>query len=91
MREAEEVKEEVKTEKKVETPAKDKPVEDACSKDAEIKKEESKKEEEVVEDEKEKDLRRLYVHETLYGLMENVSDKCREVCRFLQNIALKNL
>ena len=39
----------------------------------------------------EKDLRRLYVHETLYELMENVSDKCREVCRFTQNIALKNI
>lgn len=40
---------------------------------------------------KEKDLRRLYVHETLYTLMESVSDKCREVCRFVQNIALKNI
>ena len=39
----------------------------------------------------EKDLRRLYVHETLYELMEDVSDKCREVCRFTQNIALKNI
>ena len=53
---AEEVKEEVKTEKKVETtPAEEKPVEDACSKDEEVKKKES--EEEVVEDEKEKDLK----------------------------------
>ena len=41
--------------------------------------------------EKEKDLRRLYVHETLYELMEEVSDRCREVCRFVQNIALKNI
>ena len=41
--------------------------------------------------EKEKDLRRLYVHEVLYSLMETVSDKCREVCRFVQNIALKNI
>lgn len=40
---------------------------------------------------KEKDLRRLYVHEILYSLMETVSDKCREVCRFVQNIALKNI
>ena len=40
---------------------------------------------------KEKDLRRLYVHETLYELMEEVSDRCREVCRFVQNIALKNI
>ena len=40
---------------------------------------------------KEKDLRRLYVHEELYELMENVSDKCREVCRFVQNVALKNI
>lgn len=39
----------------------------------------------------EKDLRRLYVHEKLYELMENVSDKCRDVCRFVQNIALKNI
>lgn len=54
---AEEVKEEVKTEKKVETtPAEEKPVEDACSKDAEIK-EEKKSEEEVVEDKDEKDLK----------------------------------
>lgn len=40
---------------------------------------------------KEKDVRRLYVHEELYSLMETVSDKCREVCRFVQNIALKNI
>lgn len=54
---AEEVKEEVKTEKKVETtPAEEKPVEDACSKDEEIKKK-KESEEEVVEDEKEKDLK----------------------------------
>ena len=39
----------------------------------------------------EKDLRRLYVHEELYSLMETVSDKCREVCRFVQNIAFKNM
>ena len=53
---AEEVKEEVKTEKKVETtPAEEKPVEDACSKDAEIK-EEKKSEEKGVEDKDEKDL-----------------------------------
>lgn len=40
---------------------------------------------------REKDLRRLYVHETLYELMEDVSDRCREVCRFVQNVALKNI
>ena len=40
---------------------------------------------------KEKDLKTLYIHETLYSLMEDVSDRCREVCRFVQNIALKNL
>ena len=40
---------------------------------------------------REKDYRRLYVHETLYSLMEDVSDRCREVCRFVQNIALKNI
>ena len=29
--------------------------------------------------------------EAVYTLLEEVSDKCREVCRFVQNIALKNL
>ena len=32
-----------------------------------------------------------YKAETLYSLLEEVSDKCREVCRFVQNIALKNI
>ena len=40
---------------------------------------------------KEKDAKTLYTNETLYSLMEDVSDRCREVCRFVQNIALKNL
>ena len=40
---------------------------------------------------KEKDAKTLYVQETLYALMETVSDKCREVCRYVQNIALKNI
>lgn len=39
----------------------------------------------------EKDPLTLYKNETLYSLMETVSDKCREVCRFVQNIALKNI
>ena len=39
----------------------------------------------------EKDAKTLYVQETLYSLMETVSDKCREACRYVQNIALKNI
>ena len=38
-----------------------------------------------------KDEKVLYINETLYSLMEDVSDQCREVCRFVQNIALKNI
>ena len=40
---------------------------------------------------KEKDFKKLYIDEELYSLMEDVSDRCREVCRFVQNIALKNI
>ena len=29
--------------------------------------------------------------EAMYTMLEEVSDKCREVCRFVQNIALKNI
>ena len=29
--------------------------------------------------------------EAIYTMLEEVSDKCREVCRYVQNIALKNL
>ena len=46
-------------------------------------------------------MRELYLNETdgfkrhkaeaMYTLLEDVSDKCREVCRFVKNIALKNL
>ena len=46
-------------------------------------------------------MRNLYLHEkdgfkrhkaeAMYTMLEEVSDKCREVCRFVQNIALKNL
>ena len=39
----------------------------------------------------EKSEKLLYIDETLYSLMETVSDKCREVCRYVQNIALKNI
>lgn len=39
----------------------------------------------------EKNEKILYINETLYSLMETVSDKCREVCRYVQNIALKNI
>ena len=48
-----------------------------------------------------KEVRQLYLKETndlmrhqsetMYTMLEEVSDKCREVCRFVQNIALKNL
>lgn len=47
------------------------------------------------------EVRQLYLNETdalkrhqsemMYTMLEEVSDKCREVCRFVQNIALKNL
>ena len=47
------------------------------------------------------DMRHLYLTETdgfkrhkaeaMYTMLEEVSDKCREVCRYVQNIALKNL
>ena len=40
---------------------------------------------------KETDSKKLYISETLYSLMEDVSDKCREVCRYVQNIAMKNI
>lgn len=46
-------------------------------------------------------MRKLYLTETdglkrhkaeaMYSMLEEVSDKCREVCRFVQNIALKNI
>ena len=46
-------------------------------------------------------MRKLYLNETdgfkrhkaeaMYTMLEEVSDKCREVCRFVQNIALKNI
>ena len=47
------------------------------------------------------DMHKLYMTETngfkrhkaeaMYTMLEEVSDKCREVCRFVQNIALKNI
>ena len=47
------------------------------------------------------DMHHLYLTETdgfkrhkaeaMYTMLEEVSDKCREVCRYVQNIALKNL
>lgn len=47
------------------------------------------------------DIRNLYLTETdglkchkaetMYTMLEEVSDRCREVCRFVQNIALKNI
>ena len=46
-------------------------------------------------------MRNLYLHEkdgfkrhkaeAMYTMLEDVSDRCREVCRYVQNIALKNL
>lgn len=39
----------------------------------------------------EKDSLKIHKCEAMYELLEEVSDKCREVCRFVQNIALKNL
>lgn len=57
--------------------------------------------EEASDDEYIKDIRNLYLNEknehklhkaeAMYTMLENVSDKCREVCRFVQNIALKNI
>lgn len=57
--------------------------------------------EEASDDEYIKDMRNLYLNEknehklhkaeAMYTMLENVSDKCREVCRFVQNIALKNI
>ena len=32
-----------------------------------------------------------YKAEAMYTMLEEVSDKCREVCRYVQNIALKNI
>ena len=39
----------------------------------------------------EKDGFKRHKAEAMYTMLENVSDKCREVCRFVQNIALKNI
>ena len=40
---------------------------------------------------KEKDGFKRHKAEAMYTMLEEVSDKCREVCRFVQNIALKNI
>ena len=39
----------------------------------------------------EKDPLKRYQAESMYTMLEEVADRCREVCRFVQNIALKNL
>lgn len=39
----------------------------------------------------ETDALKIFRYETIYTLLEEVSDRCREVCRFCQNIALKNM
>lgn len=39
----------------------------------------------------EKDPIKLFKSETVYTLLEEVSDRCREVCRYVQNIAFKNI
>lgn len=40
---------------------------------------------------KEKDGFKRHRAEAMYTMLEEVSDRCREVCRFVQNIALKNM
>ena len=40
---------------------------------------------------REKDGFKRHKAEAMYTMLEEVSDKCREVCRFVQNIALKKL
>lgn len=40
---------------------------------------------------KEKDQFKLHKAEAMYSMLEEVSDRCREVCRYVQNIALKNI
>ena len=40
---------------------------------------------------KEKDGFKRHKAEAMYTMLEEVGDKCREVCRFVQNIALKNI
>ena len=39
----------------------------------------------------EKDALKIHKAEQMYMMLEDVSDRCREVCRFVQNIALKNI
>ena len=39
----------------------------------------------------EKDNLKIHKAEQMYIMLEEVSDKCREVCRYVQNIALKNI
>lgn len=40
---------------------------------------------------KEKDNIDRHKAEAMYSMLEDVSDRCREVCRFVHNIALKNI
>ena len=40
---------------------------------------------------KEKDALKIHKAEALYSMLEDVSDHCREVCRYVHNIALKNI
>lgn len=40
---------------------------------------------------KENDPLKIHKAEAIYSMLEDVSDHCREVCRFVQNIALKNI
>jgi predicted phosphate transport protein (TIGR00153 family) len=39
----------------------------------------------------ETDALKIHKFETIYELLEEVSDRCREVCRYVQNIAFKNM
>ena len=40
---------------------------------------------------REKDELKRHKAECMYSMLEEVSDRCREVCRFVENIALKNI
>ena len=40
---------------------------------------------------KEKDPMKIHKAEAMYSMLEDISDRCREVCRYTHNIALKNI
>ena len=39
----------------------------------------------------ETDVLKIHKAEQMYMMLEDVSDRCREVCRYVQNVALKNI